>query len=106
MAGTKTIADRRKSKRTSAEIISRAVTTAVTKLRAVGAKTVVIADMTENLLAQPNWITDEQRRNTAEIAALTMGTALRASKGLLQQVNVWCWDPRNADFYLRELKRL
>src|SRR5262249_33236946 len=55
------------SKRTNAEMIKRAVTTAVTKLRAAGAKSVVIADMTENLLAQPNWIAVEQRRKTAAI---------------------------------------
>src|SRR5205814_981953 len=38
------------SKRTSAEIITQAVVTAVTKLRAMGARSMVIADMTENLL--------------------------------------------------------
>ena len=66
------------SKRTSAEIITQAVTTAVTKLRAVGAKSVVIADMTENLLAQPNWITQEQRRKTAAITAKIMIDAIAA----------------------------
>jgi O-acetyl-ADP-ribose deacetylase (regulator of RNase III) len=94
------------SKRTSPDIITRAIRRGCELANQRGCHSIVLPDLTENLLAQPNWITDQQRRNTAEIAALTMGAALRATRGLLQQVNVWCWDPRNADVYLRELKRL
>ncbi len=94
------------SKRTSAAIITQAVTTAVTKLRAAGARTVVIADMTENLLAQPNWITPEQRRKTAAITAKIMVDAIVACGTNAKTVKIWCSEPDNAPFFIEELKRL
>ncbi len=94
------------NKRTSPEIIARAVRRGCELANQRGCHAIILPDMTENLLAQPNWITQEQRRQTAEVAALAMGAALRACRGLMSQYNIWCWDPDNADFYLRELKRL
>ena len=94
------------SKRTSAEIITQAVTTAVNKLRELGAKSVVIADMTENLLAQPNWITQEQRRQTAAVAARILVDAIGACGTNIRTVKIWCSEPDNAQFYITELKRL
>ncbi len=94
------------SKRTSPELIARAVRRGCELANQRGCHSIILPDMTENLLAQPNWITPEQRRNTAEIAALTLGAALRACRGLMTQYNIWCWDVNNVDFYLRELKRL
>ena len=94
------------SKRTSPAIITQAVTTAVNKLRAVGAKSVVIADMTENLLAQPNWITQEQRRKTAAITAKIMIDAIVACGTNARTVKIWCSEPDNAQFFVAELKRL
>lgn len=94
------------SKRTSAAIISQAVTTAVTKLRAVGARSVVIADMTENLLAQPNWITAEQRRKTAAITAKIMVDAIIACGKNAKTVKIWCSEPDNAPFFVSELKHI
>jgi len=94
------------SKRTSAEIIKQAVTTAVTKLRAAGAKSVVIADMTENLLAQPNWITQEERRKTAAIAAKVMIDAAVACGKNAKTIKIWCSEPDNAQFFLAEMKAL
>jgi len=94
------------SKRTSAAIITEAVTTAVSKLRAAGARSVVIADMTENLLAQPNWITQEQRRKTAGITAKIMVDAIVACGTNAKTVKIWCSEPDNAQFFVRELKQL
>ncbi len=94
------------SKRTSPAIITQAVTTAVNKLRAVGAKSVVIADMTENLLAQPNWITQEQRSKTAAITAKIMIDAIVACGTNARTVKIWCSEPDNAPFFVAELKRL
>jgi len=93
-------------KRTSAEIITQAVTTAVTKLRAAGARTVVVADMTENLLAQPNWITVEQRRKTAAIAAKIIVNAIVACGSNARTVKIWCSEPDNAQFFIEELKHI
>lgn len=94
------------NKRTSAEIITKAVTTAVTKLRQVGAKSVVIADMTENLLAQPNWITPEQRSKTAAITAKLMVDAIVACGTNAKTIKIWCSEPANAPYFVEELKRL
>lgn len=93
-------------KRTSPELISRAVRRAAEESHAAGATSLVIPDFTENLLTQPNWITQEQRRNTAEIAAVTTFAALRNLKGTMKTIKIWCWDPRNASFFHNELKRL
>ena len=38
-------------------------------LKERGVNSVIIPDITENLLTQPNWITAEQRRETAAITA-------------------------------------
>ncbi len=94
------------SKRTSAAIITEAVTTAVTKLRIAGARSVVIADMTENLLAQPNWITQEQRRKTAAITAKILVDAIVACGTNARTVKIWCSEPDNAPFFVQELKQL
>ncbi len=94
------------SKRTSAEIITKAVTTAVSKLREVGARSVIIADMTENLLAQPTWITQEQRRKTAAITAKIMVDAIVACGKNAKTVKIWCSEPDNAQFFVEELKGL
>jgi hypothetical protein len=94
------------SKRTSPDLITRAVRRGAELANQRGCTSLILPDMTENLLAQPNWITQEQRRATAELAALTLVNAIRASRGVVDRFNVWCWDPNNAGFYIRELNRL
>ena len=71
-----------------------------------GATGLILPDMTENLLAQPNWITAQQRSDTAEIVAFTLVDALKSCRGFVKTVHLWCWDPRNAEYFQRELKRL
>jgi len=93
------------NKRTSPAIIGQAIRTALNKLRGLGANSVVFPDMTENLLAQPNWITDEQRRTTAAITARMMVDAIVAG-GLMGTVRIWVWDPKNASFFAEELDRV
>lgn len=93
-------------KRTTPDLIARAVSNAIGKLYDRGARTLVLPDMTENLLAQPNWITAEQRMATARIAARAIIDAIRASRGMATTVRIWAWDPRNAPCYEAEMKRL
>lgn len=92
-------------KRTSPAIITAAVSNALNKVRVLGAHSVVFPDMTENLLAQPNWITDEQRRATASVVARLMVDAVVAG-GLMGTVRIWIWDPRNASLFAEELDRV
>jgi O-acetyl-ADP-ribose deacetylase (regulator of RNase III) len=93
------------NKRTSPAIIGQAIGTALNKLRVLGVNSVVFPDMTENLLAQPNWITDEQRRTTAAITARLMVDAIIAG-GLMGTVRIWVWDAKNASFFADELERV
>jgi O-acetyl-ADP-ribose deacetylase (regulator of RNase III) len=93
-------------KRTNPPLMAEAIRTAMLQARRKGAESVVIPDMTENLLAQPNWITDEQRRSTAEVVARLTMDAIAVSRGTLSTVRIWVWDPRNKDAFLGELHKL
>ena len=93
-------------KRTSTDLIRRAVRRGTQLAGERGVTSLILPDMTENLLAQPNWITDAQRAETAQITAFTLIDAVRSCRGMVKTVHLWCWDPRNSDIYLRELKRV
>ena len=93
-------------KRTNQQLITSAVGNAIRLLRDKGATSVVIPDMTENLLTQPNWITAEQRRQTAAITAHLMVDAILASGSNIKNVKIWVWDPANTQFFIEELDRL
>jgi O-acetyl-ADP-ribose deacetylase (regulator of RNase III) len=94
------------AKRPSPEYITQSVVKAVRMLRERGARSVVFPDMTENLLAQPNWITAEQRRETAKITARLTIDAILACGSNMKKVKIWCWVPENAEFFIQELKSL
>ncbi len=94
------------SKRTSQALISQAVSNAMLQLRERGAKSVVVPDMTENLLTQPNWITGEQRRETAAITARLMVEAIVAAGSNVKMVKIWVWDPDNAQYFIDELDQI
>ena len=94
------------SKRTSQALISQAMANAMRLLRDKGAKSVVVPDFTENLLTQPNWITEEQRRETAAITARLIVEAIVSAGSNVKMVKIWVWDPANTDFFIEELDRL
>jgi O-acetyl-ADP-ribose deacetylase (regulator of RNase III) len=94
-----------KNKRTSPALITRAVGNALSSVRDLGANSVVFPDMTENLLAQPNWITDEQRHATAARTARIMVDAIVCG-GLMGTVRIWVWDAQNAPYFVQELDRV
>ncbi len=93
-------------KRTSPDLILRAVRSAMQQARRKDVRSLIFPDMTENLLAQPTWITPEQRRATAEITARTTLDAIMACRGAVQTVKIWVWEPDNQSVYLNEIKRL
>jgi hypothetical protein len=67
---------------------------------------VLIPDMTENLLAQPNWITDEQRDVTARQTARLMLTSLLACRDQMRTVKIWVWDPNNTEAFIAAMEQL
>ncbi len=93
-------------KRTSSELIARAISSALGKLGRAGARSVIFPDMTENLLSQPNWITDEQRRETAAISARLMLDAALLAGSDMRAIKIWVWDNRSADAFVQEMKKL
>ncbi len=94
------------SKRTSAAFISESLAAAMRKLREKGARSVVVPDYTENLLTQPNWITTEQRQQTAAITSRLLVDAILTAGSNVKTVRIWVWDPANASYYVAELDRL
>lgn len=94
------------SKRTSQALISQAMSNAMRLLKDKGAKSVVVPDMTENLLTQPNWITEEQRRETAAITAHLMVEAILTAGSNIKMVKIWVWDPANAEFFINEMDQI
>lgn len=93
-------------KRTSPDLIVRAVRRGAELARQRNCTGLILPDFTDNLIPQPNWIMPELRRETTEIAALAAVEAVRACRGLMQHIHVWCWNEENAAPFLRELKRL
>lgn len=94
------------AKRTGPELICSAVLHAMELLNERGVGSVLFPDMTENLLTQPTWITEEQRQQTAEITAQAMVDAALACRGLVRTIRFWVWDPRNTGAFRRALEKV
>ena len=93
-------------KRANPELMAASLRKALTEASAHGADSAMIPDMTENLLAQPNWISDAQKAETAQLAArLTLDAAL-ACRGTVDTIKIWVYDKANADAYVAELEKL
>lgn len=93
-------------KQSSPERIVHAVRRAMELARQRDCTGVILPDFTNNLMPQPNQVTPSLQRAVAESTALAMVEAIRACRGLMEQIHIWCYDPSNAEVYLRELKRL
>lgn len=92
-------------KRTNPEILATALKNAAHQLASEDITNALLPDLTENLLTQPNWISDEQREATARQAARLTLDALVSSASELKVVRIWCFDPRNADLYIEEMEK-
>jgi hypothetical protein len=87
------------AKRTSPEWIRDAVATALRAAREKDARSAIVADFTEDLLRQPNWITAEQRRETCGPIARAILDGIVAGGGTLDEVRIWVWRGGNEDIY-------
>ncbi len=93
-------------KRATPELMAASLHKALTEAAAHGADSALIPDMTENLLAQPNWISEAQKSETAQTAArLTIEAAL-ACRGTVDTIKIWVYDKANVDAYVAEMERL
>lgn len=92
-------------KRTSPEWIRQSIATALVRLREEDAHTVLLPDMTEDLLQQPKTITDEQRLSTCRPIARAMVDGILASDTDYDTIKIWVWRG-NRDVWVEELTRL
>ena len=93
-------------KRATAEAITSSLRKALTEAGTHGATSAMIPDMTENLLAQPNWISEAQKLETAQIAArLTLEAAL-ACRSTVETIKIWVYNAANADAYVAVLEKI
>ncbi len=92
-------------KRTNTELLTQALRTAIAKLSAEEVTSALIPDLTDNLIAQPNWITDEQREETARKTARMMLDALVNANSDLKVARIWVFDPRNRDIFAEEMEK-
>ena len=93
-------------KRADPEAMAASLQKAMRLTAAQGATSVMLPDMTENLLAQPNWISDAQKAETAQSAARLTLNALLSARTDIETVKIWVFDPANADAYAAELEKM
>jgi len=94
------------AKRVEAGWISGAIATALRKAAAQGMDRVIIPDITEDLLRQPNWITTEQRVDSCRPIARAVLRGIVEGAAGLDTVHLWIWQPVYAEVYLEELERI
>lgn len=93
-------------KRTKPEWIRDAICRAMRLACEQDAQTCLLPDMTQDLLRQPQTITEEQRRETCEPIARATIEGILAAEGAMEVVKLWVWRKGVEDIYLRELERL
>jgi len=93
-------------KRATEDYLRAAVADAIAKARREAGDSILIPDFTEDLLSQPRWISDEQRRATCMAVAEAVLQAVRASSALAADVMIWVWRPGVEDIWAAELDRL
>ncbi len=93
-------------KRTTGEWIAAGIERAIRLAAEHGVQTVVVPDMTEDLLRHPHTITAEQRRQTAEVVAPAILQGILNAGDVVDEVKIWAWKPENREVYAREMERL
>ena len=92
-------------KRTNPELLTEALRNAISKLSAEEVTSALIPDLTDNLIAQTNWITDEQREEMARTSARMMLDAIVSANSDLKIARIWVFDPRNRDIFVEEMEK-
>jgi hypothetical protein len=86
--------------------ISDAVSRAIREARQMGAGTILLPDFTEDLLRQPQTITDEQRRESCRPIARAMLEGVIQSGDTMETIRVWVWRKGYEDIYAEEMARI
>ena len=78
-------------KRFTGEWITTAVAESIREAGKSGAESVLLPDMTDDLLRQPVWISQRQRNETCEPIARAMLEGVRMAQGSVRTVKLWVW---------------
>jgi len=93
-------------KRTSPDWIAAGVRRAIEVAWAQEAGSILIPDMTDDLLQQPEWIGEEERRAACRPIARAMLDGILSSGGKIENVKLWVWRKGSEDIWLEELGRM
>lgn len=93
-------------KRTTPEWIAEGVRRAIILCNEAGARTVIIPDMTEDLLRQPAEISDAQRRETCGPIARAMIQGILDSGETMETIKIWVWLKANEGIFVEEMNRV
>lgn len=93
-------------KRTSPAWIASGIRHAIERARAEDAQSILVPDMTEDLLRQPQWITDEQRRETCRPIARAIFDGILSADADMSVVKVWVWRAGYEDIFIEEMERI
>lgn len=94
------------TKRVSTGNIAAGIAKAACLARDHGAKTLALPDMTEDLLRQPRWVTDEQRRETCRAIASAMIEGIARQNGAVPTVRIWVWQSATQSVWIEEFDRV
>jgi len=86
--------------------ITEAVSNAIREVRQQGAGTILLPDFTEDLLRQPQTITDEQRRESCRPIARAMLEGVLQAGDTMETIRVWVWRKGYEDVYAEEMERI
>ena len=92
-------------KRVTGDWITGAVERAIRLAGEHGAQTVVVPDMTEDLIRHPQTISADQRRQTAEVVAPAVLRGILNAGDVVDEVKLWVWKPENRALYAAEMER-
>jgi len=93
-------------KRTNPELFGVAIHKAAELAAQQGAANILLPDMTENLMQQPNWVTDIEREAATRKTARLMVLSLLPLDGVITTVKIWVNNSETADLYIEEMDRM
>jgi O-acetyl-ADP-ribose deacetylase (regulator of RNase III) len=93
-------------KRTTPEWIARGVSHAIRLAREQDVDSVMLPDMTDDLVRQPQSISVEERRATCESVACAMLDGIMDAAGTVETVRIWVHRTELADIYEKALSEL
>lgn len=88
------------------EWITDGVARAITESRALGAGTIILPDFTEDLLRQPETISDQLRRDSCRPIARAMLAGVIQAGDTMETIRIWVWRKGNEDIYAEEMAHL